>query len=123
VAACTTIAAIGMHLATIHTVNRNYNDNNPGVYVRTDCGLQVGAYYNSYRNLSVYGAYTIDVKPVPVWATVGIITGYPGHTVMPLAMAGVRARVNSYTLRIGYAPKIDGVNRTGIIHFTLERRF
>lgn len=113
-----TVAAVGLHLASVHSVD-GYNNHNPGVFVRDECGFQAGAYYNSERRFSAYAAKTWDLKRVPVWAALGVVTGYRAAPVVPMAMAGVRIG----EVRIGYIPKLKGVNDTHVFHIMIEKEF
>lgn len=123
---CLAIAAIGLHLVSWHD-EPGYNNVNPGVYVESQCGFTLGAYKNSIRELSVYAAYTYDPKKLPVWATVGVVTGYKRETNMgitPIAMVGVKTpEVQGYRLRVGWIPKVGGVNNVNVVHLMIEKRF
>jgi hypothetical protein len=124
-----TIAAIGLHVASLHVPGRHFEDITPGVYVRTDCNVQIGAFRNSVDNLAVYAAYTIDGKeddgPVlsHLWAAAGVTTGYPRNYphVRPLLIAGLKTDVAGVTFRLGYIPR--GAVSSHTFHLMLEKAF
>jgi hypothetical protein len=125
---CFKIAALLMHVASYHTdapsngaYGPKYNNVNPGLAVRTECGLSAGVYYNSIRKVSVYGAYTYDFKRLPLFVSVGVATGYD-TPIAPIAMVGVRVKLSDqFRLRAAYIPKISQrMNDSHIAHFALE---
>jgi hypothetical protein len=121
-AACTTMAAVALHLGTFHASSENLNSFNPGIAVRTQCGIQAGIYYNSYRKPSAYVAYVHDFKG-PFWIAGGVVTGYPASPVLPMVMGGVRIKLDSYNLRIGYIPGIKKFDTVNMLHVAIEKRF
>lgn len=121
---CTTLAAIGLHLATWHAQdNSRYQNVNPGVYVRTECGLGAGVYRNSFNKASAYVSWSADIKDTPLFVSVGAVTGYRIKPVSPLGMVGLRANVAGATFRLGFVPKIARANRTHLFHLMVERKF
>jgi len=114
---CLDIAALGLHLASLHT-QPGYNDANPGGYVETGCGIVVGAYYNSYRKPSVQIAWRGEPDKIPIFVEMGVVTGYPGHDVAPYAMAGLRLG----PVRLGVVPHLPGVNKTTVVHAMVQFR-
>lgn len=118
---CLSILAVGLHLASVHSVP-SYNNNNPGVYVQTEC-LTIGAYYNSERSFSVHAGYTYDVPKTPFFVAAGLATGYRAAPIIPMAMVGLRADAGPYRLRLGYIPKLHKMNDTHVFHLMVERRF
>ncbi len=126
---CLALAAIGLHLASIHShtpTNKvygpEYNNNNPGVYVQTECGLTVGAYYNSLGRLSTHVGFTVDIPHTPLFVSGGVATGYYAP-VIPMGMVGLRADRGPVRMRIGYIPKVGKINDTHVVHLMIERRF
>lgn len=104
----------GVHLGSYHS-SPGYNNVNPGVYVRTGNGLQVGAYYNSYKHPSVYVA-----KFVPLSRHVdfmyGLATGYP----WPVAPVGALS-VHAGKVRVMYAPSLGNkLADSHVVHVALE---
>src|SRR5438045_253932 len=51
---------VGLHLASVHLPKRDFNNTNPGLYVRTDGGWTAGAYRNSLNRTSAYAGYTME---------------------------------------------------------------
>lgn len=121
---CSQIIAVGMHLASWHSHGyfdeagrySGYNNLNVGAYVRTDCNIQVGAFYNSERRLSVYGAYIFDSKDHPFFVFGGVATGYKNSIIVPLAGAGVKVS----KFRVSYTPAISKYKVPNLIHVTYE---
>ena len=123
---CLAIATIGLHLVSWHDTG-GYNNVNPGVYTKTECGITIGAYENSINKTTVYVGYTYDPPKLPVWASVAIATGYKPETNMtltPIGMVGLKSQQYKGTrFRIGYIPKIKGVNQVNVLHLTFEKSF
>lgn len=125
---CLALAAIGLHLVSWHS-HEGYSGVNPGVYVKSECGFTLGAFRNSERRLSVYGAYTYDPPKLPVWASAGIATGYGpqygrprGWT--PVFIVGLKTpQYEGYRLRVGYIPKLGEFNNTHVLHLMIEKEF
>ena len=91
--------AIGAHIASLHLPARNFNNVNPGLYVRhTPTGFTAGAYYNSVRKPSAYVGHTSQWAGFDV--TVGVVTGYE-RKVSPLLLVS-REIGNGW--RVGMAP-------------------
>lgn len=122
---CLALTAIGLHLASLHS-RPHFNGINPGAFIRTECGLIGGVFYNSVRKPAVYIGYAFDPADVPVFATVSLSTGYKGITgwrITPLAMAGVKYPVGDYTIRLGVVPPWPGHGDVAVLHAMIERRF
>lgn len=125
---CFAIAAIGLHLVSWHD-EPGYNNTNPGVYVKSECGLTAGVYKNSFSRVSVYGAYSYDPPKLPFWASAGFATGYakiPGTNfrLSPIAIVGLKSpQYKGYLFRVGYIPKIGGVNNVNVVHLMIEKAF
>jgi hypothetical protein len=116
------IAAVGLHLASHHSLP-GYNNSNPGVYVKTTEGYTAGTYYNSERRQTFYLGRTFEAQLVP-WlsagVTVGAITGYRPSPVLPMAIPSVRVPLaGDVSARVAYVPPIEkkGVST---VHFALE---
>lgn len=70
-----TETTFGVHGGTYHFKrDLQFEEFNPGAYVRFCGGITAGVYRNSYGDTSAYGGYTFTVGPVDI--TVGIISGY-----------------------------------------------
>ena len=106
---------IGLHLATYHD-RGDYNDRNPGVYVRSDAGWTGGIYHNSHRKTSVHAGRTwsIEHKLGGAALTLGAVTGYQ-RPLMPLLVPSLRI---GYT-RLALLPKASPKGATGL-HLSLE---
>ena len=117
---CAKVAALGRHLVSYH-VPAEYNNANPGGYARFDCGVQVGAYYNSEKRLSAYAGYLAELSQgrVSLWASGAVVTGYPKIPIAPLALVGVRVG----PARLGFFPALPKVGTPHLFHLTIERRF
>jgi hypothetical protein len=122
---CLTLAAIGLHLASYHSdrptrqdVVTEYNNVNPGLYVKSECGLMAGVYRNSIERTSVYLGYAYEPRGLPVFVSAAVSTGYY-DTVTPIVMAGVKIG----QFRIGYIPKFSKMNDTHVVHLMFERKF
>lgn len=120
---CAALAAIGLHLASWHSLP-GFEGVNPGAYVRTECGWQAGLYRNSEDRFTVYAGKVWDMKRLPLWGSVALATGYRELPVTPIAMAGIRVRLpGRLNLRVGYIPRIHGLNEPHVIHAAIEKEF
>lgn len=117
---------LGLHLMSYHDAG-NFNNVNPGIYIKHESGVTVGTYYNSVKRQSYYGGYTfkpIDALP-NLDVTVGVVTGYPSMPVAPLFIPsytfyksddGLRARA-------AFLPRFGDVQPANVIHFMVEKSF
>lgn len=121
----------GMHLHSLHApANDSDNNANRGLYIRTDQGLTMGMYRNTYRRLSPYVAQSFDFGQADL--VLGVIGGYQrkgdagfsrGYLsplaavsyAMPVQVMGVTPRL---TLVPGHLVKA----RT-VLHLSVERQF
>lgn len=75
---------VGLHVGSVHLDGqlqrvRGWNDVNPGVYVRWDSGLTVGAFVNSVKRRSHYVGWSWQARPMQgleVALTLGALDGY-----------------------------------------------
>lgn len=115
--AASTCAAetIGVHIGSQHYPQKQYDNFNPGAYVRFDNGATFGAYHNSYGRTSAYAAYTHEWGYFAL--TGGAITGYP----YPLFVApSVKLPINdTVAARIVVLPKFEKGGST-VVHLALE---
>lgn len=125
---CFTIAAVALHVASQHSAP-GYNNVNPGLSIRTECGIIAGAYYNSQRRPSAYIGYSYQPEKLPVFAAVALTTGYrhpktgKSFAVAPIPMVGVRAPIGDhFGFRLGWIPKIRPSN-SHVGHLMVEYRF
>lgn len=138
----------GVHLASTHIPARpEYNNVNPGLYLRTAEGLTLGAYRNSYRRTSVYAGWTFERGPFAF--TVGATTGYrkrswdqpcpdgggtssiqtcritEGETngyLAPILSPSVRLpAVAGFTPRLSYVPSIGA--GSSVFHLSIEKEW
>lgn len=110
----------GLHLGSYHNPAQEYNNFNPGVYMRDPEGMQLGVFRNSYKKTSVYAAQMFEYKYVDV--LVGVATGYPGKTgLMPMLGLSKAFEIDKGSaLRLTLLPcRSEG--KTGMVaHMTLE---
>ena len=133
---CCTIAAVGLHLGSVHVDPERWlerhgiNNANTGAYVRFDSGLTVGTFRNTLSNQSVYAGWTWQPKSFAMGSaltltpavTLGAVSGYPGG-VKPLVVPSLLlSGTSDWGLRVGYLPK---TKQTGshVVHFMIERKF
>jgi hypothetical protein len=118
-------AVVGLHIGTKHfDTNQQWNDSNPGLYIKTEQGYTFGAYRNSEWNNSVYAGKTFTYKlssSIEVGSTVGVLTGYKVGT-MPFVLPSAAIKYDDYAVRIGYVPKINKQGAQGF-HLMLEKHF
>lgn len=128
----------------------NQNNVNLGGYVRYGDWVG-GAYYNTLRRPSVYLGYMLEPLPTDrVALTLGFISGYqkerveykgncpyPGYNgycwdiqgysdhklSLMISPSVVLLRHDSYAARLGYVPRIGGVNRSSVYHLMFEKTF
>lgn len=118
-------ATFGAHLATAHfgsVPHRKLESWTPGIYVRTDAGLTLGAYRNSHGDPSAYAAWTWQTDNRRYALTAGGVTGYTGAAVTPLLVGSARMPITHRTsLRIALLPKPR--NGAGGLHLAIEHDF
>lgn len=112
VASSASAQTIGLHLGSQHYPSQNYNNFNPGMYVRFNNDYTIGGYYNSERKMSFYIGKTYDWKNFSV--TVGGITGY-NKTAYPMIIPSVKLG----NFRIALLPKVES-GGSAVIHFMYE---
>jgi len=79
---------LGVHLASVHLPAKDgQNNDNVGLYVRTESGLTAGAYRNTLRRTSLYVGETFTLGPVDV--LVGVASGYQRKCTDTLVQVGV----------------------------------
>lgn len=123
-AACERVEAVGLHALSWHS-KPNLNGATPGLYLRLDCGVQAGTFYNSERRQSFYLAYVLehDFGPASLGVLAGAATGYDRGAVSPLAGVGAGIDLtDNLGLRLFYGP--GGKERDiHTVHAALEWRF
>lgn len=112
---------IGVHLGSIHHSGyTEYNNTNPGLYVRSPTGWQAGTYWNSHRKMTVYGGKAFIFAKVPEhdWdfgVFVGAATGYPWGKITPMGALSTRFG----WARLSFSPPVgDKVSAT--LHLSFE---
>ena len=108
---CLKAAVVGIHLMSAHS-GSGYNNTNPGAYIKS-CGIQTGAYYNSLHRMSIYSGRVFELDNM--FLITGVATGY-SKTVTPFLSAGFK--IHKYN--VWYTPKFKGLNKTHLVHISLE---
>ena len=118
----------GLHIASVHSTSgpdagSRWNNFNPGLYVRTSDGLQVGAYRNSNPDTPANHGHLVTGYVGRTWTRetsfgdvsvmAGAAVGYRTAPVMPMAV--VSARIGH--LRISAMPC---VGRSLVLHASME---
>lgn len=109
-----TIAAIGLHMGSVHLPAEDYNNFNPGVYIVNEQGYVAGGFYNSHRRASFYVGRQLQLYG-PVTVVVGGITGYDRAPVVPMLVPSVRL---SEHFRLSVLPPVWGMSTT--LHLSVE---
>jgi hypothetical protein len=111
----------GFHLGSYHSPARDYNNFNPGVYLREPDGLQFGIFRNSFERTSLYGAQLFSYKYADV--LVGLATGYPQNKLGLMPMLGLSKALKiteGSALRTTLLPARSGGKTGFVAHVTLE---
>ena len=120
---CTIIAAVA--LSAHMGLEGDYNSVHPAIKCdREDSGFIAGAYLNSENRGSVYAGWKIasDKPKTPLWAEVGLVTGYTSENVLPYVRVGADLTERT-SLFLAPAIEVDGDGyRTGAV-LGLEVRF
>lgn len=106
-----TIATVGLHLVSLHT-EPDYNNINPGIYIRNECNIQVGYYFNSVKKDSFYVSYIKEHDTRPLYGGIGLVTGYRKYPV-PFIFAGIKI---TESVRATILPSPETIT----IHTTIE---
>lgn len=70
------VVAIGLHIGSHHVGSNQFNNVNPGIYVRTEDDVVIGGYRNSIRRNTFYVAKVFETDQHPFGVVVGAATGY-----------------------------------------------
>lgn len=111
---------IGLHVTTAHfdaAPGATLQDRNPGVYVRADSGLTLGAYRNSIGRDSVHAGWTWETSDRRWALTAGVVSGYDLSRVGPLLVPSVRLG----PVRLSYLAKARRDGSQGV-HLSLEKQ-
>lgn len=110
----------GVHLYTAHWTNK-HNNNNTGLYYKTDTGLIAGMYKNSYNRPSVYAGFVVNSGPFEIVG--GLVTGYNGvcpkvcKTITPMFVPSLALPVKADAVLRLSVPNGQGVHLS--LEFTL----
>ncbi len=115
---------IGLHIGSKHD-KPGFNDNNPGLYIKTDKKYTFGTVYNSVNKQAYYAGYTYDYQltnNLEASVTLGGITGY-NAPVTPMIIPSVSYNVfNKAKVRIAFLPQVYK-NGSNAITLMIENRF
>ena len=114
--------SIGVHTISKHAKdNHKYNNNNYGLYYRTEKNYVFGFYENSFGDTAVYGAEVWEKRfgPVSVGATAGLVAGYERFPILPLAGVSAGVHIGKLTVRPNFLITEQGFLK----HLTFEWRF
>lgn len=130
----------GVHLGSQHDPDpgKLANNLNPGLYLRLNNGLTVGAYKNSLHKDTGYIGWT-SPEFLRLSVTVGVASGYNPHGFIPLAVPTLRLftfytgsdgialtadpdKPGATSLRFAWIPRIEEKG-TNVYHLMAERRF
>lgn len=120
-AAATTV---GLHITTAHfgAPRASLESWTPGVYLRTDAGLTLGAFRNSDGDPGAYAAWTWETADSRFALTAGGMVGYRSAPITPLVSASARVPLtDTSSLRIAFLPKPK--RGAAGLHLALERDF
>jgi len=119
------VQSIGVHLASYHFPQNDFENVNPGLSVRLHNGATFGAYRNSIGRLSAYAGWTWDTdfhgwRPA---ITAGVVTGYERADVMPLLVPSISTpAVDGFRARFTFVPQIEKGGASAV-HLSIERDF
>ena len=105
-------ATIGFHLGSIHFPNKDFNNINPGIYLKTENNYVAGGYYNSIRKPSFYVGKNFEYKNFSI--IVGGVTGYDRAIITPLVLPSVKL----WDFRLTVVPPVAGIS--SVVHFSYE---
>lgn len=109
---------VGVHLASIHVPQREFNNTNPGLYYRSDDGWTVGTYRNSTRRTSAYAGYTWEWGRLAL--TAGGMTGY-ARQVQPMLVPSVTVfTLHGATARVAFVPRVEKRIGSHVFHLMVE---
>lgn len=82
----------GIHTLSYHAPKREFNNVNPGVYWRSEDGMQAGVLKNSFRKRTLYLGQNYEVWKADVM--LGGALGYPQSPVVPLVAVSKRMNLD-----------------------------
>lgn len=119
------VVAYGIHIGSKHFPQYNYNNVNPGVYVRMKSGMTYGTYFNSERRTSVYAGYTYEFND-RFAVTVGLVSGYSlgkeKTRIYPMIVPSMKlGKIADTTFRLAIMPQASSKNfGSTALHLTAE---
>ena len=110
---------VGLHLASVHDPQRHFNNNNPGLYYRSNDGWTAGGYRNSLRRTSAYAGFTWQHGALGL--TAGGVTGYQ-ETLQPMLVPSLRLFTHQgFSARLAYIPRVEKRIASNVWHLMVER--
>lgn len=117
-APCARADTVGLHLVSVHSPQRHFNNTNPGLYYRSDDGWTAGGYHNSLRRFSAYAGYTWQYEALGL--TTGAVTGYQ-DTVQLLLVPSLRVFTHEgFSARLAYIPRVEKRIESNVWHLMVE---
>lgn len=126
------LTGLGIHVGSHHWPAQDFNNTNPGVYLKgtinavpyvPDGTYVLGTFYNSERKQSVYAGYVYPLVG-GFDVVLGAISGYKASPVLPLVAPSYSLRIldSAWTARLTYLPKIEK-SGAHVLHLSLEYKF
>lgn len=122
-----------VHIGSVHSVkvynldsgtDKNINNNNYGVGYRTDEGLAVGTYFNSYHKQTAYITQEFMYNDY-VGVVVGLVSGYQESTgllITPMVAATAKIPLTeTTTANFLVMPKVGKL--AGVVHLAISYKF
>jgi hypothetical protein len=122
---------LGVHLVSAHSTGGANNDN-PGLYLRTEAGLTAGYYWNSKDRVTSYAGWTWQSESRTWSVSLVAASGYgnddpaagprmPRIVALPMFSARVPLGRDA-AVRFGYVPKPPGSDAAHTAHLMVEWR-
>ena len=80
----------GLTLSTARSERRRYRSWTPGIYAMRADGLTLGAYSNSFGDLSAYAGWTWQTADGRFALTLALATGYRAAILVPIVSPSVK---------------------------------
>jgi len=108
-----------VHLVSMHSTDYDYNNRNPGVGLSCDRGgysLNVGTYYNSYKEMTAYTSIGMERGDIiKVGFQLGVATGYE-HWITPTGGLTIGFDVDKVRFRLIGVPQVRK-ETASVVHF------
>jgi hypothetical protein len=118
---------IGTNIYSLHDRDQRccvalpYRNVTPGFYVsRRGGGWGGGILRNSEGRTSAHIDYTMQTANRRFALTIGAITGYSQHSLLPYMMPSIRVGSDGFALRVGLIPKVSSIQSANALHFSVE---